>query len=123
MAKPKLALIPASQGSKVFSVLPSDGSGDFDFSRSGSATRINSQGLIETVSNGQSRLNYPMIDGKVVGCPSLLLEPQRTNLLEYSEDFTQGWSTSRIESPYIADSYISRWNFKCIYFRNIKWTN
>ena len=47
MPKPKLALIPASQGSKVFSVLPSDGSGDFDFSRSGSATRINSQGLIE----------------------------------------------------------------------------
>jgi len=88
MAKPKLALIPASQGSKVFSVLPSDGSGDFDFSRSGSATRINSQGLIETVSNGQSRLNYPMIDGKVVGCPSLLLEPQRTNLITYSEDFT-----------------------------------
>ena len=88
MAKPKLALIPASQGSKVFSVLPSDGSGDFDFSRSGSATRINSQGLIEEVSNGQSRLNYPMIDGKVVGCPSLLLEPQRTNLITYSEDFT-----------------------------------
>jgi len=88
MAKPKLALIPASQGSKVFSVLPSDGSGDFDFSRSGKATRINSQGLIEEVSNGQSRLNYPMIDGKVVGCPSLLLEPQRGNVITYSEDFT-----------------------------------
>ena len=88
MAKPKLALIPASQGSKVFSVLPSDGSGDFDFSRSGSATRINSQGLIETVANGQSRLNYPMIDGKVVGCPHHILEPQRTNLLPYSEDFS-----------------------------------
>ena len=73
MPKPKLALIPASQGSKVFSVLPSDGSGDFDFSRSGKATRINSQGLIEEVSNGQSRLNYPMIDGKVVGCPSLII--------------------------------------------------
>jgi len=87
MAKPKLALIPAAQGSKFYSVLPSSGVGDFDFTRSGSATRINSQGLIETVGNGVSRLNYPLIDGKVVGCPSHLLEPQRTNLFPYSEDF------------------------------------
>jgi hypothetical protein len=96
MAKPKLALIPASQGSKVFSVLPSDGSGDFDFSRSGSATRINSQGLIETVASGQSRLNYPLIDGVVNGCPSLLLEPQSTNLIPYSEEFDNAaWSKFR----------------------------
>ena len=87
MAKPKLALIPASQGSELFSVLPSSGVGDFDFTRSGSATRINSQGLIEEVANGQSRLNYPMIDGKVVGCPHHILEPARTNLFTYSEDF------------------------------------
>jgi len=91
MAKPKLALIPAAQGSKLFSVLPSSGVGDFNFSRSGKATRINSQGLIEEVSNGQSRLNYPMIDGKVVGCPHHILEPQRTNLLQYSEDFSNSY--------------------------------
>ena len=47
MAKPTLALIPASQGSKLFSVLPSSGVGDFDFSRGSAATRINSEGLIE----------------------------------------------------------------------------
>ena len=93
MAKPKLALIPAAQGSKLFSVLPSSGVGDFTFTRSGSATRINSQGLIETVGNGVSRLNYPMIDGKVVGCPSHLLEPQSTNLVQYSEDFSQSYWT------------------------------
>jgi len=87
MAKPKLALIPSAQGSKFYSVLPSSGVGDFTFSRSGSATRINSQGLIETVSGGESRLNYPMIDGKVVGCPHHILEPQRTNLITYSSDF------------------------------------
>jgi len=88
MAKPTLALIPASQGSKVFSVLPSSGVGDFDFSRGSAATRINSQGLIENVASGQSRLDYPLIDGVVSGCPSVLLEPQRTNLLPYSEDFS-----------------------------------
>ena len=91
MAKPKLLLIPSAQGSKFYSVLPSSGVGDFDFSRSGGATRINSQGLIETVADGVSRLNYPLIDGKVVGCPSHLLEPQSTNLITYSEDFSQSY--------------------------------
>ena len=97
MAKPKLALIPAAQGSKFYSVLPSSGVGDFTFSRSGSATRINSQGLIETVGNGVSRLNYPMIDGKVVGCPHHILEPSRTNKLSTSNDFNgSGWLISNI---------------------------
>jgi hypothetical protein len=93
MAKPKLALIPAAQGSDLYSVLPSSGVGDFDFTRSGSATRINSQGLIESVGSGVSRLNYPMIDGVVKGCPHHILEPQRTNLFPYSEDFSvSNWS-------------------------------
>jgi len=96
MAKPKLALIPAAQGSKFYSVLPSSGVGDFDFTRSGSATRINSQGLIETVASGVSRLNYPMIDGVVNGCPSHLLEPERLQKIQYSEDFSQVyWSVIR----------------------------
>ena len=91
MAKPKLALVPDAQGSKFYSVLPSSGVGDFTFSRSGSATRINSQGLIETVGNGVSRLNYPLIDGVVSGCPHHILEQSSTNLITYSEDFSQ-WS-------------------------------
>ena len=93
MAKPKLALIPSAQGSKFYSVLPSSGVGDFTFSRSGSATRINSQGLIETVSSGESRLNYPLIDGKVVGCPHHILEPQSTNLETKSNEFST-WGTN-----------------------------
>ena len=97
MAKPKLALIPASQGPLVYSVLPSDGSGDFSFSRGSSATRINSQGLIETVASGDSRLDYPLIDGVVSGCPSLLLENSATNLIGYSEDFSDSsWSKNSI---------------------------
>ena len=92
MAKPKLALIPAAQGSKFYSVLPSNGVGDFDFTRSGSATRINKDGLIETVSSGVSRLNYPLIDGVVNGCPSHLLEPSRLQKIQYSEDIATHWS-------------------------------
>ena len=49
MAKPKLALIPAAQGDKFYSVLPSDGVGDFDFTRNSSATRIAPTGFIEEV--------------------------------------------------------------------------
>ncbi len=88
MAKPKLALIPATQGSKLYSVLPADGVGDFTFSRGSAATRINKDGLIETVASGVSRLNYPLIDGVVNGCPSHLLEPQSLNSQTNSEDLT-----------------------------------
>jgi hypothetical protein len=96
MAKPKLALIPAAQGTKFYSVLPSDGTGDFTFTRGSVATRINAQGLIENVASGQSRLNYPLIDGVQKGCPHHILEPQRTQLVPYSEDFSQptGWASS-----------------------------
>ena len=206
MAKPKLALIPAAQGDKFYSVLPSDGVGDFDFTRNSSATRIAPTGFIqevgafgsELVTNGnfdnnsdwslgsgwsisggnavgvtasgnlqqnigviaskqykltfnvtaytsgslsvdlggssaqttsgvglktfnftttstgnlrfyggsfsgsidnvsvieiignKSRLNYDLLNGKVVNCPHYLLEPARTNLFSYSEDFNSG---------------------------------
>jgi hypothetical protein len=207
MAKPKLALIPAAQGDKFYSVLPSDGVGDFDFTRNSSATRIAPTGFIQevgafgselvtngnfdndsdwtktnvTIANGvatfvtgtaslqqaisitvgktykityqinggtgtlnlsssgftnvstvipstvgthiinatavntnnlylvcigssnlvidnisvvevvgnKSRLNYDLLNGKVVNCPHYLLEPARTNIITYSEDFSQ----------------------------------
>ena len=86
MAKPKLALIPAAQGDKFYSVLPSDGVGDFTFARGSKATRINAQGLIEEVVSGKSRLNYDLLNGKVVNCPHYLLEPARTNYLTNSDN-------------------------------------
>ena len=92
MIEPTLALIPSaykggSPKGTLYSVLPSNGVGDFDFERAGEATRINKDGLIETVASNIPRLNYPMIDGEVSGCPSLLLEPTRTNYVSYSNDF------------------------------------
>jgi hypothetical protein len=106
---PSLALIPSgykggSPGT-LYSVLPTDGSGDFDFTRSGNATRVNSDGLIELVTTNVPRLNYPLIDGVVQGCPSLLLEPQRINVIQYSEDFSQGYWTkdgSSVTSGFIS---------------------
>lgn len=84
MAIPSLAMIPSGyKDGKVYSVLPSNGDGDFTFSRGSNATRVNKDGLIETVTGDTPRLDYS--DGS---CPSLLLEPQSTNLITYSEDFT-----------------------------------
>jgi hypothetical protein len=71
------------KASKLYSIVPSDGTGDMTFARTGdTATRVNSSGLIETVLANKPRLDY--LGG---GCPKLLLEPQRTNLLNYSDAF------------------------------------
>lgn len=98
MSTPSLAMIPSGRREgKVYSVLPTDGTGDFNFSRATTATRVNKDGLIETVGSNIPRLNYPMIDGVVSGCPSLLLEPTRSNLYTYSEQFNQSdWSKDAV---------------------------
>ena len=87
-----VAMIPSGyKAGKLYSVLPNNGNGDFDFTRATSATRINSKGLIESVGNNIPRLEYPIVNGVVGDCPALLLEPQRTNNLIYSEDFTDSY--------------------------------
>lgn len=48
MSKPKLALIPSGYKSgKVYSILPNDATGDFDFTRQSIGTRVRKDGLIE----------------------------------------------------------------------------
>ena len=106
MAKPKLCLIPATIGDKVYSILPSDGVGDFDFDRASTATRINAQGLIETVASGENRLNYSLLDGEVVGCPHLLLESARSNDLQRSQEFDNAYWT-KYQTSVSANSFIS----------------
>jgi hypothetical protein len=68
--------------------VPNTADGDFDFTRGSTATRVNKDGLIETVASGVPRLDYPLLDGVVQDCPTLLLEPTRTNSITYSEDFS-----------------------------------
>ena len=92
MAIPKLALIPSGvKAGKLYSVLPTNGDGDFTTTRNTVATRVNENGLIEEVASNVPRLDYS--DG---GCPSLLLEPQRTNLLTYSSGFVTDWNNTNI---------------------------
>jgi len=67
---------------KLYSVIPSDGSGDMSVTRATTATRVNSAGLVESMGNNVPRLDYS--NGT---CPSLLVEPQRTNLFLNSSSF------------------------------------
>ena len=72
---------------EAYSLKPTDGSGDLTFTRASSATRVNESGLIESVATGVPRIDYTS------GCGKLLLEPQRTNSIGYSEDFSDAYWT------------------------------
>jgi hypothetical protein len=89
MAIPSIALIPVGvKLNKIYSQLPTNGDGDLTFTRANTANRVNSSGLIENVATGVPRRNHA--DG---GCPSLLLEPQSTNLITYPLSFSNAyWS-------------------------------
>jgi len=97
-----LLFIPTGyKEAKIYSVFPTTGVGDFTFNRNSSATRIAKNGLITSVAYDIPRLEYPLIDGVVNGCPSLLLEPSRTNLVTYSEAI----SNSSIKSGTFVDNF------------------
>ncbi len=87
--KPSIAMVASAyKADKIYSALPENGDGDFDFIRtSGDASRIDDAGLIEQLGQGVPRLNYTLSNGAVSGCPHILIEPPATNLLQSSEDF------------------------------------
>ncbi len=84
--KASIVLTPTGYSEdKIGSAIPVDGNGDFTFARNSSATRVNQAGLIEaSQSNDTPRLDYTTGEG------AFLIEPQSTNLLLYSENFTLG---------------------------------
>ena len=75
-------------------------SADMDVTRATDATRVNESGLIEDV-----LANVPRIDYTGGGCPHILVEPMRTNLVTYSEDFSQ-WAVgeSVVKLPLVTSS-------------------
>ena len=74
--------------SKLYAIKPEDGSGDLTVTRATTATRINSSGLIESVS-----ANVPRLDYTNGSCPSILVEPQLTNYWTNNNN-TNGYSTN-----------------------------
>jgi len=64
-------------------------SADMDVTRATAATRVDENGLIEDVLD-----NVPRIDYTGGGCPHILAEPQRTNLVTDSESYTGYFNNS-----------------------------
>jgi hypothetical protein len=71
----------ATKAGKLYSVIPTDGSGDFSVTAA-KGRRINKNGLIESVATNVPRINW------VAGKPYILREAQATNRLLRSEDFS-----------------------------------
>ena len=69
-----------TKASKLYAIKPTSGAGDMTVVRATTATRVNSAGLIESVA-----VNVPRLDYTNSTCPSILVEPQRTNLVLNSE--------------------------------------
>jgi hypothetical protein len=84
--KASLVQIPSgykAADDKLYSVVPSNGDGDFTVTVDADATRVNKDGLIESVAADQARLNYDPTNPQD---PHLLLEPSRTNNILQSND-------------------------------------
>lgn len=82
----------AYKESKLYSVIPNTVLGDMNIVRATTATRVNSAGLIESVA-----INVPRLDYTLGSCPSILVEPQKTNSLIYSNQFDNGiWTKNSV---------------------------
>ena len=92
LTQASLVLTPTSyKTNKLYSVVPSSGSGDLTTTRATTATRINSSGLVENVATGIPRVDY------TGGVANILLEPQRTNrLLNSATVVTQTITTTAV---------------------------
>ena len=113
--KASIILTPtASDNGKVLCVKPSTSPyGDFDFFRNTAATRVNAQGLIENEANNLPRINYSGFSfdgsGNIVansGCGAWLFEPQSTNLITYSEEFSNPY-WNKLRATIVPNSTIS----------------
>jgi hypothetical protein len=74
----------AEKATKLYSIIPTNGNGDFNVTRATTATRTNASGLIESVP-----INEPRLDYSLESCPNILLEPQKTNVVLHSADLSQ----------------------------------
>jgi hypothetical protein len=79
-----------TKASKLYAIKPTSGAGDLSVTRATTATRVNSAGLIESVA-----VNVPRLDYTNGSCPSILVEPQRTNVNLYSEQFDNAYWTKQ----------------------------
>ena len=88
--KATLVQIPSgykAADAELYSVVPNTTAGDFTVSVDADATRVNKDGLVESVLANQARLDYNPTNPQD---PTLLLEPSRESIYTYSQDLSQG---------------------------------
>jgi len=90
-----ISLCDATKAGKLYSIVPDDGSGDFDVARNSTATYLGADGLIKTAAINEPRIEFNP-DGSYKG---LLVEPQRTNLFENSNSFDANTTPNTSTSP------------------------
>jgi hypothetical protein len=84
LEKASIVLTPTGYSEDVIhNVKPSESPfGDMTFDRNSSSTKVNAQGLVETVASDIPRIDYSN------GVGAVLVEPFVTNQIRYSEDFS-----------------------------------
>ena len=94
MKKPYFALVPSGyKFSKIYSILPVDGSGDLTFARTSESTRVAENGLIQSTASG-----LPTMDWLNSDCPSFKMENLSTNYQFNSQDFrASNWVASNVD--------------------------
>ena len=94
MKKPYFALVPSGyKSSKIYSILPVDGSGDLTFARTSESTRVAENGLIQSTASG-----LPTMDWLNSDCPSFKMENLSTNYQFNSQDFrASNWAASNVD--------------------------
>jgi len=102
LSKASILLTPtATSDGKLHNIKPNTTTGDFDFTRATTATRVNSSGLIESVASGLPRIDF------LGGTGQILLEPASTNTATYSNDFSQGDIFQGSSNPSLTGAVLS----------------
>ena len=79
------------KGSKLYSYKPTNGNGDFVWSRNSTAYRMNQSGVLELMGTNVPRVDYTNT------CPELLIEKQSINIALQSETFNNAtWAKTNV---------------------------
>lgn len=82
-----LPVAPEYKAGKIYSLKPTNGTGDFTVARASKKHKINSDLKLEIINNDVPAFNYRSVDG----CPVLNTEPQATNLITYPISFSNAY--------------------------------
>jgi len=90
-----ISLCDATKVEKLYSIVPDDGSGEFDFARNSGATYVGADGLIKNAAINEPRIEFNP-DGSYKG---LLVEKTATNKVLHSNEFNNSsWTKQRINT-------------------------